>query len=99
MIGFDANHVLGGQAFDPSSRELLGGAAREHFKRPVEIVIENTAAQRGTSTIAQTEVIERKARSDAARRAVLDHPLVVAAIEMLGAEVKDVRLAQELAES
>ena len=33
---------------------------------------------------------------DSARRAVAEHPLVTAAIELLGAELKDVRLAAEM---
>jgi DNA polymerase-3 subunit gamma/tau len=51
-----------------------------------------------TQTIAQIDGAERKARVEAARRAVADHPLVSAAIELLGAELRDVRLSQEYAD-
>ena len=39
-------------------------------------------------TLAMLETAERKIKLDAARRAVAEHPLVAAAIELLGAELK-----------
>jgi hypothetical protein len=99
VLGFNVDHVLYAQAIDPSSRELLLAAARAHFKRPVEIIFENVAAQRGSATIAQAETVERRARIEAARKSIMEHPLVTAAIEIFGAEIKDVRLSQEFAES
>jgi hypothetical protein len=98
VLGFDAGHVLHAQAIDPSSRELLLAAARAHFKRPVEIIFENVASRGGSATIAQAETAERRARIEAARRSIMEHPLVTAAIEIFGAEIKDVRLSQDLAE-
>jgi hypothetical protein len=84
------------QAMDPASRELLLTAARRHFGTTPELIFERTAVKSGT--IAQTESAERKARIEAAKHRVIEHPLVAAAIELLGAEIKDVRLAHDLAE-
>lgn len=98
VLGFEANHFLSAQATDASARDLLLRAVRDHFKRPTEIVFESISARNGSGTIAQAESVERRARIEAAKKSVVEHPLVVAAIEMLGAEIRDVRLSQDFAE-
>ncbi len=57
------------------------------------LAFETIAARSGNVTLAMVETAERKSKLDAAKRAVAEHPLVTAAIELLGAELRDVRLA------
>ena len=92
-LGYETGSFLVGQATDGTARELLAGEVLAHFGKPVEVVFSTVARGHGAPTIAQIEGVERKVRHDAARKAVEDHPLVAAAIQMLGAELKDVRLA------
>jgi DNA polymerase-3 subunit gamma/tau len=92
-LGYEAGSFLVGQATDASARELLLGALTEHFGRRPELSFETIAPKSGNVTLAMLETSERKVKLDAAKRAVAEHPLVAAAIELLGAELRDVRLA------
>jgi DNA polymerase-3 subunit gamma/tau len=94
-LGYEANSFLVGQATEASSRELLLSACRAHFGATPDLVFETVAARSGMATVAQVDTADRRNKVDAARRAVADHPLVTAAIELLGAELKDVRLAAD----
>lgn len=96
VLGFDADYVFAEHAMEPAARDLLIASARRHFGRSPAVTFERAASRSGT--IAQAENAEKRARTDAARRSIAEHPLVTAAIELLGAELKDVRLPQELAE-
>ncbi|WP_437485721.1 DNA polymerase III subunit gamma/tau [Sorangium sp. So ce1014] len=98
VLGYEANSFLSGQATEPAARELLARVLRAHFGGPAELVFETITRGSAGPSLAQVETAERKARVEAARRAVADHPLVTAAIELLGAELKDVRLSQDFAE-
>lgn len=94
-LGYETNSFLSGQATEASAKELLASALQAHFGRVPEISFETIASKNGAVTIALMDGAERKLKLDAARRAVVEHPLVTAAIELLGAELKDVRLAAE----
>ena len=78
---------------EASARETLGAALRAHFGRAPELVFSTTTAKSGT--VSQVLGAEKKAKLDAARRGVAEHPLVTAAIELLGAELRDVKLSAE----
>lgn len=95
VLGYEANSFLFKTATEPAARELLAGALRAHFGRAVQLEFETIVRGSAPPTVAQLDSADRKARVDAARRAVAEHPLVMAAIELLGAELKDVRLAQD----
>jgi DNA polymerase-3 subunit gamma/tau len=92
-LGYETGSFLVGQATEPGARELLHAEVHAHFGKAVEVVFSTVSRGHGAPTIAQLEGAERKERHDAARKAVEDHPLVAAAIQLLGAELKDVRLA------
>jgi hypothetical protein len=98
ILGYEANSFLSGQATEPAATALLLRVLRAHFGGPTDLAFETITRGSGGPSLAQVETAERKARVDAARRAVAEHPLVTAAIELLGAELKDVRLAQDFAE-
>ncbi len=93
-LGYEVTSFLVGQATEASARELLVSALATHFGRATELSFETIGARSGNVTVAMLETAERKSKLDAARRAVAAHPLVTAAIEVLGAELRDVRLAE-----
>lgn len=78
---------------EASARETLGAALRAHFGRAPEVIFSITTAKSGT--VSQVLGAEKKAKLDAARRGVAEHPVVTAAIELLGAELRDVKLSAE----
>jgi DNA polymerase III subunit gamma/tau len=93
-LGYEATSFLVGQANEASARDLVIAALTSHFGSPPELAFETIAAKSGNVTLAMVETAERKGKLDAAKRAVAEHPLVAAAIELLGAELRDVRLAE-----
>ncbi len=93
-LGYEATSFLVGQATEASAKEILASALAAHFGSAPELAFETIGARSGNVTVAMIETAERKSKLDAARRAVATHPLVTAAIEVLGAELRDVRLAE-----
>jgi len=92
VLGY-ANSFLMSQATEASAKEILFGALRSHFGVVPELSFETLASKDEALTVAAVENAERRQRVEAMKRAVVEHPLVTAAIELVGAELKDVRLA------
>ena len=67
---------------------------RDHFGAPTPVAFNLTAATKGIASVAALDSEDHRARLEAARRAVAEHPLVKAAVEILGAELRDVRLGE-----
>ncbi len=95
VLGYEADAFLGKQAQEPGAREILRAALAAHFGGNPDVSFETLRPQSGATTLAQLDGADRKLRLDNARRAIADHPLVTAAIELLGAELRDVRLGQD----
>lgn len=93
LLAYDQTSFLYGQATENSAKDLLTHVVRAHFGDACELAFEIAVGRTGT-TIADLDTIERKAKEEAARRQVAAHPLVLAAINLLGAELIDVRLAE-----
>ncbi|MEP7124104.1 MAG: DNA polymerase III subunit gamma/tau, partial [Byssovorax sp.] len=93
-LGYEAHefHVID-LVTEASARETLAAALRAHFGRGPELIFSVTTAKSGT--VSQVLGAEKRAKLDAARRGVAEHPLVTAAIELLGAELRDVKLSAE----
>ena len=93
-LGYEAHeyHLID-LVTEASARETLSAALRAHFGKAPELIFTTTTAKSGT--VSQVLSAEKKAKLDAARRGVAEHPLVTAAIELLGAELRDVKLAAE----
>lgn len=94
-LGFEGDTFLSKQAQEPLAQDILRSALAMHFGGRPDVTFESVAPMSGLATIAQLDSAERKTRLESARRAIANHPLVTAAIELLGAELRDVRLAQD----
>lgn len=92
-LAYDQTSFLFAQATEAAAKDLLISAVRTHFSAETEVLVEIAVGKSGT-TLAELDAKDRKAKQDAARREVAEHPLVVAAIRSLGAELIDVRLAE-----
>jgi DNA polymerase-3 subunit gamma/tau len=92
-LGFETGSFLIGQVADTSTRDLVSTALDAYFGGCTELTFETISAKLPSRTLAALDSGARTARLDATRRAVAGHPLVAAAVELLGAELKDVRLA------
>jgi len=93
-LGYEAHELsLIDLITEASAKNVLASALRAHFGRAPELVFTTTTVKSGT--VSQVLSAEKKVRLDAARRGVAEHPLVTAAIELLGAELRDVKLSPE----
>jgi DNA polymerase III gamma/tau subunit len=87
---------LAARAAEPEALEAITQAVHAHFGRATVVVLQPTAAPAGSvKSLAQVNAENRLADRDKARARVEDHPLVRAAIRLLDAEVRDVRLPTE----
>jgi DNA polymerase III subunit gamma/tau len=99
-LAFAHGSFVASQAMERASQDLIAEVVRQQLGPSAQIemrVLEDAAAP--VTTLAAVETAERRARVDEARRAAAEHPLVEAAIEVLGAELREVRLPAELADS
>lgn len=94
-LGFEAGSFLGKQVQDQTAQNAIASALAAHFGGQPSVSFEALSSMNGHVTLAQLDGAERKAKLDLAKRAIVEHPLVVAAIELLGAELRDVRLSHE----
>ena len=96
-VGFESGSFLAAQLHDPRGKESVLRAARERLgpSTVVEIVSVSRDALSGTLAKRASEVMRERIAH--AEQQVKEHPVVAAAIELLGAELREVRLAPELA--
>jgi len=95
VLGFEADSFLGKQAQDSAATNVIRAALAAHFGGTPDVSFEVIRPETRSVTLAQLDSNERKAQLDAAKRAIVEHPLVTAAIELLGAELRDVRLGHD----
>jgi DNA polymerase-3 subunit gamma/tau len=95
VLGFEARSFIAEQAAEAEARSQMQRAASDHFGAPTEIELDMGSAHPAVQTLAAQHREEQAARLAAAREQVASHPLVKDAIEVLGAELQDVRLPSE----
>ncbi len=93
VLGFEANSFLASKAAEAS--DLLTRVIRAHFGRPTVIDLDVSGHAPAVASVATIEQAEHRARVEAERRRVADHPVVRAAIEALDGELREVRLPRE----
>jgi DNA polymerase-3 subunit gamma/tau len=94
VLGYEPGSFLAAQATEASHVELLTKHVREYFGTVTPVAFDLTAGPKANASVATLDIEERKVRLEQARRAVAEHPLVKAAIDILGAELKDVRITE-----
>jgi DNA polymerase-3 subunit gamma/tau len=94
VLGYEPGSFLAAQATEASHVELLTRHVREYFGTTTPVAFDLTASSKANPSVAALDTEERKVRLEQARRAVAEHPLVRAAIDILGAELKDVRVTE-----
>jgi DNA polymerase-3 subunit gamma/tau len=92
VLGYEPGSFLAAQATDASAVELLTRHVRDYFGTSTPVAFDLTAGPKSSPSIAAIDGEQNRARLEQARRAVAEHPLVKAAVEILGAELRDVRL-------
>jgi DNA polymerase-3 subunit gamma/tau len=90
LVGYQAHSFEGAQASEPEAMDLLQREARAHFGTDTKVALDLSA--RAGTTVAALDAAERKAELARARAAVETHPLVQRAIQLFGAELRDIRL-------
>jgi DNA polymerase-3 subunit gamma/tau len=94
VLGYEPGSFLAAQATETSHVELLTRHVREYFGTVTPVAFDLTAGPKANPSVASLDTEERRGRLEQARRAVAEHPLVKAAIDILGAELKDVRVTE-----
>jgi DNA polymerase-3 subunit gamma/tau len=94
VLGYEPGSFLAAQATETSNVELLTRHVREYFGTTTPVAFDLTAGPKANPSVASIDTEERRARLEQARRAVAEHPLGKAAIDILGAELKDVRVTE-----
>jgi DNA polymerase-3 subunit gamma/tau len=75
------------------ARAILEGVARAHFGSKTEVVFDRaTKGSKLVASVAFLDAAKKKQMQVEARAAVEGHPLVLHALKVLGAELKDVKL-------
>ncbi|MBI4706026.1 MAG: DNA polymerase III subunit gamma/tau, partial [Deltaproteobacteria bacterium] len=94
VLGYEPGTFLASQAARAEALALLAAEADAHLGVPTRIELDHSGAHRGVPTVAACNAAEQQARRQAAERAVAEHPLVAAAVKILGAELLGVRLPE-----
>jgi len=92
VLGYEPGSFFAIRATDVSAVELLTRHVRDYFGTTTPVAFDLTAGPKSAPSIATIDGEDRRLRLEEARRAVAEHPLVQAAIEILGADLRDVRL-------
>jgi DNA polymerase-3 subunit gamma/tau len=94
VLGYEQGSFVAAQATDAGYVEILTRHVREYFGTTTPVAFDLTASPKSNPSVYILDAEERKVRLEQARRAVAEHPLVKAAIDILGAELKDVRVTE-----
>ncbi len=94
-IAFEVGSIFADRAAAPDASGMLRRAAAAELGAAPRVVIERDSARtQGQSTVAAVVAAERDLARARAKSAAQGHPSVTAAIAVLGARVKDVRLPE-----
>lgn len=92
LIGYERGSFLAQQATGDEALGALRGAVRSHLGPDTSVDVDLSGRHLEVQTLAAKHSAEHTARLAAARLKVAEHPLVTTAIEVLGAELREVRL-------
>lgn len=95
---FEDQSFAGAQAREPEALETLTREVRAHFRKTTHVTLDLTARTAPVShpaTVASIDAAKRRETADKARTAVKAHPLVVEAMRLFGAELREVRIRED----
>jgi hypothetical protein len=92
VLAYPPGSFLAEQANEAETQNLLREAASAHFGAPCALEIDTTGRHLAVQSLAAKNSAAQAARIADAKRKVAEHPLVLAAVNVLGAELRDVRL-------
>lgn len=95
-VGIEARSFEAGLLGEPSTRAVLTSAGTEVFGPAMEIDVIDIEIPANAPTLAKLVGEVVKSRRAEAERSIRTHPLVVAALDELRAEIRDVRLPPEV---
>jgi DNA polymerase III subunit gamma/tau len=90
VLGFEAQSFAGAQATEPEALEAVTRAVRAHFGAPTHVAIDLSARATPTDTVAVADAAARKDALEKARAKAAAHPLVVEALRLFDAELREV---------
>lgn len=93
VLGYDGDSFALAQMTEAALLDA-GRVATATLGCPTVVVIDTTARLSDLQTAASARGAERQLQLDAAKKRVAEHPVVAAAIELLRAELRDVRLTE-----
>jgi len=92
LLGYAPGDFLGTQAADEEAAMLLQRAVRAHFGAATKVELDLSMRAAPVASVASIDDAKKKAALAAARAAVENHPLVKKAIQIFGAELREVRI-------
>jgi hypothetical protein len=92
LLGYEQNDLMGIQAAEPESLDVLKRAVSAHFGTSVPVALDRSLRAPQGASVHSIDAAKRREENQAARAAVEKHPLVQEAIALFGAELRDVRL-------
>jgi DNA polymerase-3 subunit gamma/tau len=95
IVGFERGSFPAAQATTPESLAHAREAASTHFAVPTTVEIDLDTAPEDAPTVASERSAELAARDREARHRVAEHPAVTAAIGILGATLREIRLPSD----
>ncbi|HMJ16736.1 MAG TPA: DNA polymerase III subunit gamma/tau [Polyangiaceae bacterium] len=95
LLGWEPKSMFASQASDKESLAVLGRAAHAHYGQTPHITCEfESQRARGTQNLALLDSAAREQKTRAAIQVARQHPRIADAVEILGARLKDVKLAE-----
>jgi hypothetical protein len=95
VLGWEPKSMFASQASDKESLAVISRAAQTHFGQSPRITCEfDSERALQTQTLALLESAAREQKTRAAIQAAREHPRIADAVEILGARLKDVKLAE-----
>jgi DNA polymerase-3 subunit gamma/tau len=95
VLGMSPDAFVAKQAQNPEALGLVRVAASAYFQQETTIDFDWTGQHEGVVTVAALSARERAERLEEARRRVAERPLVKAAMEEFGAQLRDIRLPDD----
>jgi hypothetical protein len=92
LLGYAPGDFLGAQAAEEEAALLLQREVRAHFGVATKVEIDLSLRAAAAQTVASIDDAKRKGELAAARAAVQTHPLVRQAMQLFGAELREVRV-------